>query len=589
MSTTTTSQVKPFVPGSIPFEKFLEDLNREFLHRGVYSLEKQKVSFLASCGTQVFSELKQIFEGRSLKDVSFGEITDALRKRFDGTQSDKKDSLIQGASEKQFNRSLSSNRKQSLLHINNNSFTSQSRKLFCSFCHRDGHIRRFCFDRKRAKVKFVDPSVAHPQKSNVSNSLTYESKLSYEETDCLTFSVNRINEPCFRTVYVDGIRLKMEVDCGAAVSVIDSSMYEEEFDHIPIEPCDKKLAVINGSRLKVFGQIQVLVELNGKSEVVNLIVLQSESKFIPLLGRDWLDLFIPSWRSVFATRSINQLAVSHDQFLENIKRKFPNVFDKSLSTPIKGFEADLVLKDHSPIFRRAYDVPLRLKDKVLEHLDSLEKDGVITPVDASEWASPVIVVVKKSGDIRMVIDCKVSINKVIIPNTYPLPLAQDMFASLAGAKVFCSLDLAGAYTQLKLSKKSRKLMVINTVKGLFTYNRLPQGASSSAAIFQRVMDQVLKGIDGVYCYLDDVLIAGKDEKDCLQKLYLVLERLSNANIKVNLQKCKWFVTSLPFLGHVLTDKGLLPCPEKVETIRRASVPNNVSELKAFFGFNQLLR
>lgn len=126
-------------------------------------------------------------------------------------------------------------------------------------------------------------------------------------------------------------------------------------------------------------------------------------------------------------------------------------------------------------------------------------------------------------------------------------------------------------------------MVINTIKGLFTYNRLPQGASSSAAIFQRIMDQVLKGIDGVYCYLDDVLIAGKDDADCVKKLYLVLERLSKANIKVNLQKCKWFVSSLPFLGHILSDRGLLPCPEKVETIRKAKVPNNVSELKAFLG------
>ena len=300
------------------------------------------------------------------------------------------------------------------------------------------------------------------------------------------------------------------------------------------------------------------------------------------MGRDWLDVFIPDWRKAFGS-SINQLAVCPDQIVAEIQSKFANVFDKSLCTPIKGFKADLVLKDHTPVFKRAYDVPYRLRDKVLQHLDCLEKDGVITPIDSSEWASPVIQVVKKDGGIRMVIDCKVSINKVLIPNVYPLPLTQDLFASMAGAKVFCSLDLSGAYTQLLLSKRSRKIMVINTIKGLFTYNRLPQGASSSAAIFQRIMDQVLKAIDGVYCYLDDVLIAGKDYSDCVRKLNLVLERLSNANIKINLQKCKWFVSSLPFLGHILSDRGLLPCPEKVETIRKAKIPNNVSELKAFLG------
>lgn len=83
-------------------------------------------------------------------------------------------------------------------------------------------------------------------------------------------------------------------------------------------------------------------------------------------------------------------------------------------------------------------------------------------------------------------------------------------------------------------------MVINTIKGLYRYNRLPQGASSSAAIFQQVMDQVLKGIQHVSVYLDDVLIAGKDLKDCKNKLITVLERLHNANIKVNWDKCNFF-------------------------------------------------
>lgn len=116
-----------------------------------------------------------------------------------------------------------------------------------------------------------------------------------------------------------------------------------------------------------------------------------------------------------------------------------------------------------------------------------------------------------------------SINKLIIPNTYPLPVAQDLFAGLAGCKIFCALDLEGAYTQLSLSEKSRKFMVINTIKGLYTYNRLPQGASSSASIFQQVMDQILQGIENVYCYLDNVLVAGKNMQDCITKLNMVLQ------------------------------------------------------------------
>ncbi|XP_055596035.1 uncharacterized protein K02A2.6-like isoform X2 [Uranotaenia lowii] len=213
----------------------------------------------------------------------------------------------------------------------------------------------------------------------------------------------------------------------------------------------------------------------------------------------------------------------------------------------------------------------------------LEEQGVITPVGASEWASPVIAVIKKDGNIRMVIDCKVSLNKILIPNTYPLPLAQDIFASLAGCQVFCCLDLAGAYTQLQLSKRSRKYVVINTLKGLYTYNRLPQGASSSASLFQCCMDQILKGLNNVCCYLDDLLIAGKNFQDCKDKLIQVLGRLDKANIRVNFKKCKFFVKSLQYLGHLVTDKGLLPSPEKLSTISEAKVPENTTELKAYLG------
>lgn len=143
--------------------------------------------------------------------------------------------------------------------------------------------------------------------------------------------------------------------------------------------------------------------------------------------------------------------------------------------------------------------------------------------------------------------------------------------------------MSNAYTQLNLSEKSRSFVVINTIKGLFTYNRLPQGASSSAAIFQQVMDTILKDLDYVYCYLDDVLIAGRTIEECHSRLIEVLDRLSKANIKVNFTKCKFFVSSLPYLGHIISDKGLLPNPDKVATIQKAEVPKNVTQLKAFLG------
>lgn len=139
------------------------------------------------------------------------------------------------------------------------------------------------------------------------------------------------------------------------------------------------------------------------------------------------------------------------------------------------------------------------------------------------------------------------------------------------------------YTQLELTERSKKFVVINTMKGLYRYNRLPQGASLSASIFQQVMDKVLEGIENVSCYLDDVLIAVKTVDDCKAKHLLVLERVAKANIKENFEKCNFFVTELTHLGHFISDKELRPCPDKILTIEKANSPNNESELKFFLG------
>ena len=163
-------------------------------------------------------------------------------------------------------------RSRSVSFDRKNRSTSKSRNLFCNFCRRSGHTRRFCYDLKNKKksVKFVDSPAAKPKLNEYQKSLRRRLNRSVsddDDMDCLMISsVNRINEPCFRNVFVDGLRLKMEVDCGAAVSVISLEMYEGEFDHIPLETCDKKLAVINGSRLKVEGEITVKVEFNGQAK-----------------------------------------------------------------------------------------------------------------------------------------------------------------------------------------------------------------------------------------------------------------------------------------------------------------------------------
>ena len=117
--------------------------------------------------------------------------------------------------------------------------------------------------------------------------------------------------------------------------------------------------------------------------------------------------------------------------------------------------------------------------------------------------------------VRICGDFKGTINPVSKLDRYPIPKLEDLFTKLAGGKAFTKLDLSQAYQQVRLDDNSKQYVVINTHKGLFRYTRLPYGISSAPGIFQRVMDNLLKGIPGVVVYLDDTLVTGTTAEEHL--------------------------------------------------------------------------
>ena len=146
-------------------------------------------------------------------------------------------------------------------------------------------------------------------------------------------------------------------------------------------------------------------------------------------------------------------------------------------------------------------------------------------------ASPIVAVLKEDRkSVRLCGDFKQTINPVSKLDHYPLPKIEDLFATLAGGKSFTKLDLSQAYQQLTLDEASKKFVVINTPKGLFQYTRLPYGISSTPGIFQRVMENILRGIPGVTVLIDNILITGPDDERHLNSLEEVLSRLDKVGL-----------------------------------------------------------
>ena len=166
---------------------------------------------------------------------------------------------------------------------------------------------------------------------------------------------------------------------------------------------------------------------------------------------------------------------------------------------------------------------------------------------------------------------------------YPLPNIQDIFASLAGGQRFTKIDLRQAYNQLEMNDNSKNYLTINTHKGLYSYNWLVFGISASPNIWQRTMDQVLKGIPNTSCILDDIIITGKTGDEHLKTLEAVLQRLMDYYLCVNEAKCKFFQEEITYCGHKIDANGLHKTQDKIEAVINAQKPENVTQLRAFLG------
>ncbi len=149
--------------------------------------------------------------------------------------------------------------------------------------------------------------------------------------------------------------------------------------------------------------------------------------------------------------------------------------------------------------------------------------------------------------------------------------------------MYTKLDLSHAYQQVVLDEESRKLTTINTSKGLFEYERLPYGVSSSPGIFQRIMEQLLQNIPMTVVYLDDVLVTGKTPEEHDRNLEIVLSRLQEAGLHLKREKCTFRQKSCKYLGHEIDTEGIHPTDDKVLAIENAPPPQNVQQLRSYFG------
>ena len=428
----------------------------------------------------------------------------------------------------------------------------------CHSCGKRGHIRRACRGRRRpAGVQNVEEQQA-------------------EDDAAIKIVKSKTSGPYQVWLSLNGQSVAMEVDTGAAVSLMSETMWLQLSPRESLVESPVQLRTYTAQPIRVLGQALVEVNYQTYQGKHTLTIVGGDGP--ALIGRDWLQHIRLDWANVYSLAvdtPIPRLAKLLDNYGE--------VFQEGIGTMTQITARPSLKEGAVPQFRRPYTVPFAIRESVERELDRLEAEGTLRKVEFSDWAAPIVVVPKKDGKIRICGDYKSSINPALQVDKYPLPNMEDLLASLAGGKRFTKLDLTAAYQQMPLDEPSSKLTTISTQKGLFRFTRMPFGVSSAPAVFQRAMDTILQGLSNVICYLDDILVTGSTDEQHLQNLEQVLARLKAHGVRLKKDKCRFFQDLVEHLGQVVTSEGVHTSLAKVQAVVDQPAPVDVSRLRSFLG------
>ena len=225
---------------------------------------------------------------------------------------------------------------------------------------------------------------------------------------------------------------------------------------------------------------------------------------------------------------------------------------------------------------RRVSLPLLLKVK--DELEHLQRFNVIKRVDTpTKWCAPMVVVQKKTDNIRLCVDLT-KLNNAVRREKLILPAADQTLAMLSGMAVFSKLDCNSRFFQIPLISKCTHVTTLITPFGRFCFKCLPFGVTSTSEVYQKKLSAILEGLEGVVCLIDDVLLFGEDQQEHDICLHTVLKRILDAKITFN-NKCLFLQPEINFLGLVINVSGIKPENDKVAAIVVMRVPKNVTEMK----------
>ena len=462
-------------------------------------------------------------------------------------------------------------------------------RRYCYVCGKTDHLARNCPDRKTGPVED-------------------ETKKGQEGRFVVCTQLGASLQ--YVTMSVCGHVTQALVDSGAQTSVMSRDFFKK-LPRGEAELVGTSLRVVsaNGAPMRVMGTSEVEIAI-GDHHTTEKCVVVDELNMAFILGltaQKKLKLSIHPAEScvsigperfptgkkqenesvgVHAVEGQEGLSISQQQQLKELLEKNSAVLVDELETraPVKGVQHEIELEPGTrPIALPVRRFSPREIEQLQLHVRELKEKKVIRESN-SPWCARALLVPKKDGSTRMVIDYT-ALNNRTIKDKHPLPNISAMFQQLEGAAYFSSLDLASGYYQFSMRPSDIERTAFATPDGLYEFVRMPMGLSNAPATFQRAMNNIFANLvnRGVMIFIDDILVYSRTWKEHLALLREVFRRMKENNLQAKISKCSFGQKETKYLGYIISKDSKRPDPAKVKAIKEMRPPKDKSEVRSVLG------
>ncbi|UYV80232.1 K02A2.6-like, partial [Cordylochernes scorpioides] len=381
-------------------------------------------------------------------------------------------------------------------------------------------------------------------------------------------------------ISINGNKTSVHLDTGAQINVLPQKVISLWPAKPIIKPTSLKAYAYGHSELPIVGKCEVLCQYGEKKSLCEFIIADVDAQTL-ITGDTCEKLEI--------LKRINPInshqMILHDQ-TKKILEQFHEVFQ---GVGVINSECKMYTKpEYPPVRALPRRIPASLGNEVQSELEKMVKQGIITKIyHETEWSHPMVVVKKKSGQIRICLDPR-KLNQALVRRHFQTPAPSELLHQIPKADYYTVLDVKSAYWHVPIANECRDLLVMATPFGKFRYNRLPFGLNISAQIFVEMMTNIFKNSFRNVTYVDDLLIYADSIEEHNEKLKGILEIARRNNIKFDLTKAQICKKEVSFLGHMISKNGIDPEPNKVDKVINLKKPEDKKSLQRVMGLYNYL-